>query len=154
MSHESELQCQCSRREHIPTPKPQFFYHVLLSPRSLTHLQPLCSYTSLVVALTLHILPPAKRHQSSHQQYRIHHHAKPTRTVAFVVAATWSGSYFICGGCLGGWVAFDALQGADGEALEDLPCFVAVADVFEGFGGVLAADVEEDFFAASEEEGQ
>jgi hypothetical protein len=24
-----------------------------------------------------------------------------------------------------------------------------VADVFEGFGGVLAADIEEDFFAAA-----
>ena len=42
-----------------------------------------------------------------------------------------------------------ALYGADEEALEDFAGFVAVADIFEGFGGVLAADVEEDFFAAA-----
>ena len=41
------------------------------------------------------------------------------------------------------------LQVADEEAVEDFARFVAVADVFEGFGGVLAADVEEDFFAAA-----
>lgn len=28
--------------------------------------------------------------------------------------------------------------------------FIAVSYIFEGFGGILAADVEEDFFAASD----
>jgi hypothetical protein len=42
-----------------------------------------------------------------------------------------------------------ALYGADEEALEDFAGFVAVANVFEGFGGVLAADVEHYFFAAA-----
>ena len=45
-----------------------------------------------------------------------------------------------------GWDTYTALESADEEALEDLTGLVAVADVFEGFGGVLAADVEEDFF--------
>lgn len=40
-------------------------------------------------------------------------------------------------------------QRSEQEAGEDLARFVAVADVFEGFGCVLAADVEEDFFAAA-----
>lgn len=43
---------------------------------------------------------------------------------------------------------YTALKSADEEALEDLAGLVAVADVFEGLGGVLAADVEEDFFTA------
>ena len=48
----------------------------------------------------------------------------------------------------GGLNTYAALEVADEQALEDLAGFVAVADVFEGFGGVLAADVEEDFFTA------
>ena len=43
---------------------------------------------------------------------------------------------------------YTALKSADEEALEDLAGLVAVADVLEGLGGVLAADVEEDFFTA------
>jgi hypothetical protein len=42
-----------------------------------------------------------------------------------------------------------ALYGADEEALEDFAGFVAVANVFEGFGCVLAADVEHYFFTAA-----
>jgi hypothetical protein len=33
--------------------------------------------------------------------------------------------------------------------VEDLAGFIGVADVFEGFSGILAADVEEDFFTAA-----
>jgi hypothetical protein len=45
------------------------------------------------------------------------------------------------------WIGntYTALEVADEKALEDLAGLVAVADVFEGFGWVLAADVEEDF---------
>ena len=46
------------------------------------------------------------------------------------------------------WNTYTALKSADEEALEDLAGLVAVADVLEGLGGVLAADVEEDFFTA------
>lgn len=53
------------------------------------------------------------------------------------------------GGGLGCRVAGLALDGADEEALEDFAGFVAVADVFEGFGGVLAADVEHYFFTTA-----
>ena len=42
-----------------------------------------------------------------------------------------------------------AFEVAEEEAAEDLARFVAVADVLEGFGSVLAAYIEEDFFAAS-----
>lgn len=49
-----------------------------------------------------------------------------------------------------GWgVAVDAFEVSDEHALEDFARFVAVADVFESFGCVLAADVEEDFFTAA-----
>ena len=47
-----------------------------------------------------------------------------------------------------GGKTYTALKSADEEALEDLAGLVAVADVLEGLGGVLAADVEEDFFTA------
>jgi hypothetical protein len=43
---------------------------------------------------------------------------------------------------------YAALDGSDKETLEDLAGLVAVADVFECFGRVLAADVEHDFFTA------
>lgn len=41
---------------------------------------------------------------------------------------------------------YTALEGTDEETLEDLASLVTVADVFECLGGVLAADVEKDFF--------
>lgn len=41
---------------------------------------------------------------------------------------------------------YTALKSADEKALEDLAGLVTVADVLEGLSGVLAADVEEDFF--------
>jgi hypothetical protein len=46
------------------------------------------------------------------------------------------------------------LEGADEQASEDFAGLVAVADVFKGLGGVLAADVEEDFFAAAVVKGE
>lgn len=54
-------------------------------------------------------------------------------------------------GCCVGFgfgVALLSLQGSDEKALEDFSRFVAVSYIFKGFGCVLAADVEEDFFAA------
>lgn len=50
-----------------------------------------------------------------------------------------------------GWQAgktYTTLESADEQALEDLAGLVAVADVLEGFGRVLPADVEEHFFTA------
>lgn len=51
-----------------------------------------------------------------------------------------------------GWergFTYQALHGADKETVEDLARLVAVADIFEGFGAVLAADVKEDFLATT-----
>ena len=45
----------------------------------------------------------------------------------------------------GRFVTYAALEGSNKQALEDLAGLVAVADVFECLGRVLAADVEEDF---------
>jgi len=45
--------------------------------------------------------------------------------------------------------AYLSFEVADEQAVEDLARFVAVAYVFEGFRGVLAADVYHDFFAAT-----
>lgn len=42
-----------------------------------------------------------------------------------------------------------SLQFSDEQTLEDLARLVAVADVLEGFGRILAAYVEEDFLAAA-----
>lgn len=42
-----------------------------------------------------------------------------------------------------------ALDVADQHAIEDFARFVAVAYIFEGFGAVLATDIEEDFFATA-----
>lgn len=43
---------------------------------------------------------------------------------------------------------YTTLESADKQTLEDLAGLIAVADVFEGFGRVLPADVEEHFFTA------
>jgi hypothetical protein len=43
---------------------------------------------------------------------------------------------------------YAALEGSDKKALEDLAGLVAVADVFERLGRVLAADVEHHFLTA------
>lgn len=56
------------------------------------------------------------------------------------VRGDWS-----CTCAKGGRNTYTAHKVADKQALEDLAGLVAVADVFEGLGGVLAADVEEDF---------
>lgn len=50
---------------------------------------------------------------------------------------------------LGGRVTRDALQFSDQQTVEDLAGFVRVANIFEGFGGVLTAYIEEDFFATT-----
>lgn len=42
-----------------------------------------------------------------------------------------------------------ALDVADQHGIEDFARFVAVAYIFEGFGAVLATDIEEDFFATA-----
>ena len=44
---------------------------------------------------------------------------------------------------------YHSLQGADLQAVQDLSCFVGMADVFEGLGRVLAAYIQENLFAAS-----
>lgn len=47
-----------------------------------------------------------------------------------------------------------ALYGADEQTLEDLAGFIAVADILEGFGGVLTTDVEHYFFTTAVRRGQ
>lgn len=44
---------------------------------------------------------------------------------------------------------YHPLQVSRHHPIEYLPRLIAVAHVFEGFGGVLAPDIEEDFFAAA-----
>jgi hypothetical protein len=44
---------------------------------------------------------------------------------------------------------YQSLQVADEQTLEDLARLVAVADVLEGLGGVLATDVEEDLLTTT-----
>lgn len=68
---------------------------------------------------------------------------------AALFGASGPGGDLVCGGGLGLGVVGSTLESADEQAVEDLAGFVGVADVFEGFGGVLAADVEEDFFTAA-----
>ena len=50
--------------------------------------------------------------------------------------------------CFGG--AYHALHVADEHAVvEEGACLIAVADVVEGFGAVLAGEIEEDFLATA-----
>jgi|ERR1700722_14691189 hypothetical protein len=80
-----------------------------------------------------------------------HHGIQPDSahgSKAALFAAGPSGD-LVCSGCLGLGVVGPPFESADEQAVEDLTGFIGVADVFEGFGGVLAADVEEDFFAAA-----
>lgn len=44
---------------------------------------------------------------------------------------------------------YQPLEIADLQAVENLARFIRVADVFEGLGGVLARDVQEDLFASA-----
>lgn len=54
------------------------------------------------------------------------------------------------GGMLLGWVAYHALHVADEHAVvEEGARFIAVADVVEGFGAVLAGEIEEDFLTTT-----
>lgn len=49
-----------------------------------------------------------------------------------------------------GWVAYHALHVADEHAVvEEGARFIAVADVVEGFGAVLAGEIEEDFLTTA-----
>ena len=48
----------------------------------------------------------------------------------------------------GGW-GYLALENTNLQSLEDLAGLVAVADIFKGLGGILAADVEEDFLTTT-----
>ena len=80
------------------------------------------------------------------------HGIQPDRahgSIAALFGTAGPGRDLGCGGGLGRGVVGPALESANEQAVEDLAGFVGVADVFEGFGGVLAADVEEDFFAAA-----
>lgn len=42
-----------------------------------------------------------------------------------------------------------ALENTNLQSLENLAGLVAVADIFEGLGGILTADVEEDFLTTT-----
>lgn len=64
-----------------------------------------------------------------------------TKTRAIALSTGSSGD-FIGSGRLWRRVAIHSLQGADLEAFQDFSCFVRVADVFEGFGGILATNIE------------
>lgn len=49
-----------------------------------------------------------------------------------------------------GWVAYHALHIADEHAVvKEGACLIAVADVVEGFGAVLAGEIEEDFLTTA-----
>jgi hypothetical protein len=98
--------------------------------------------------LALHVGVCAIRDRDPNQ----HHGIQPDcahGSKAALFAAAGSCGDLVCGGCLGLGVVGPTLESADEQAVEDLARFVGVADIFEGFGGVLAADVEEDFFAAA-----
>lgn len=69
---------------------------------------------------------------------------------ASLFGATGPGSDLIGRGRLDGAVIGAAFQRADEHAVEDLARFIRVADVFKGFGSVLPADIEKDFFAAAD----
>ena len=98
--------------------------------------------------LALHVGVCAIRDRDPNQHHGIQPDCAHGSKAALFAAAGACGD-LVCGGCLGLGVVGPTFESADEQAVEDLARFVGVADVFEGFGGVLAADVEEDFFAAA-----
>lgn len=51
------------------------------------------------------------------------------------------------------WIAYVALQRSDLELVEGLAGLVAVADILEGLGGILAGNIEQDLLTATVGEG-
>ena len=96
----------------------------------------------------MHIHIPTISNRNPNQHDRIEPHPAHGAVAALFGAARPGGDLVRRAG-LGGGVVGAALQRADEQAGKDLAGLVAVADVFEGFGCVLAADVEEDFFSTS-----
>lgn len=47
---------------------------------------------------------------------------------------------------------YHALHGADEHGVQNLTRFITVADIFEGLGAVLTADIEEDFLTTTVKE--
>jgi hypothetical protein len=98
--------------------------------------------------LALHVGVYAIRERDPNQHHGIQSDSAHSSKAA-LFGATGPGGDLVCGGCLGLGVVGPTLEIADKQAIENLAGFVGVADVFEGFGGVLTADVEEDFFTAA-----
>jgi hypothetical protein len=74
----------------------------------------------------------------------------------FARAEGWGRGY--CGDRVGSWElefseeTYHALHGANEHTVQNLARFITVADIFEGFGAVLAADIKEDFLATTVKE--
>jgi len=98
--------------------------------------------------LGLHVFIRAKRKSPTDQDDRVQYDAEASLCTRL---AAGHRRCLVGGNCLGCRVSWLTFQGPDEKAFEDLACFVAVADVFEGFGGVDAGNIDEDFFAAAGE---
>jgi hypothetical protein len=98
--------------------------------------------------LALQVGVCAIRDHNPNQHHGIQSDSAHGSKAALFRAARPSGD-LVCGGGLGLGVVGSTFESADKQAMEDLAGFVGVANVFERFGGVLAANVEEDFFAAA-----
>jgi len=96
----------------------------------------------------LQVFIRAKRKNPTDQDDRVQHDSEASLCTR--LAAGPRGG-LVGGNCLGCRISWLTFHGADEEAFKDLACFVAVADVFESFGGVGAGDIDEDFFATAGE---
>jgi hypothetical protein len=106
----------------------------------------------LLGVLALQVLVCTKCQQATDKQDAVHGNAEASITAA---ALAWAGRDLIgAADVLRRWIASHTLQCANQQTLENLARFIAVSNILEGFGGVLAANVEENFFAATVEDSQ
>jgi len=99
----------------------------------------------LFLVLTLQVCVSEICDPSTDQDNSVRNNAQACASLG---PSTGASSDLVTGTNLGSWIACNALQFANNKAVEDFTCFVRVANVFEGFGCVLTADVEEDLFTA------
>jgi hypothetical protein len=121
-------------------------YKNLQCPNHLQKLKPICkkhNRSLLPLLLRLHVLVGEIRGGAAHNNKGVQPEAETRGLVA------GAGALLARGGRLGDGVSRLAAQRADEQAVEDLARLVAVADVLEGLGRVLAGDVEDDLLAAA-----
>jgi hypothetical protein len=92
----------------------------------------------LFLVLALHICVSEISNSGTNQEHPVH---GDTHTGASVGSTSWTSGDLVGSTSLWLRVIRASLQVTHNHAIEDLACFVAVTDIFKGFGCILATDV-------------